>query len=230
MTADSPSRERPHPVSARELKAVLLAEREGTPFFIYRDRSGEQRIVGLSAQRTEFTVGRNFSADLSLDWDDQVSGVHAVIERLAGELMLLDDGLSRNGSFVNDERVHGRRRLRDGDLLRFGRTTVLVRNPADAGRSTTAPAPAPVEAVLSDQQRRVLSALCRPLHNDEPLSTLPTNREIAGELYLSVGAVKLHLRALFVKFGIAHLPQNKKRLALAQAALHSGLLTDRERT
>ena len=123
---------------------ILLAERDGTPFFIYRYRTGEQRIVGLSAQRTEFTVGRNASADVTLDWDDQVSAVHAVIERLAGELMLLDDGLSRNGSYVNDERVHGRRRLRDGDLLRFGRTNVLIRNPADPGRSTTAPAPMPI--------------------------------------------------------------------------------------
>ena len=35
----------------------------------------------------------------------------------------MDDGLSRNGTFVNGERLSGRRRLTDGDTLRFGGTT-----------------------------------------------------------------------------------------------------------
>jgi DNA-binding CsgD family transcriptional regulator len=36
--------------------------------------------------------------------------------------------------------------------------------------------------------------------------------------------VKAHLRSLFDKFGVADLPQNKKRHALVQAALRSGLV------
>jgi pSer/pThr/pTyr-binding forkhead associated (FHA) protein len=221
-------RERPGPTSGRELQAIIHAEREGAPFFVYRDAGGEQRIVRFDRGRSEFTVGRNAAADLSIDWDDQVSALHTVIERIADELMLVDDGLSRNGSYVNGERVRARRRLRDGDLLRLGRTVVLVRNPADAGRSETAAGSQVVQpAELSEQQRKVLNALCRPLMQTTTLIALPTNQEIADQLHLSVAAVKLHLRALFDKFGIAQLPQNKKRLALAQAALQSGLLAGR---
>ena len=41
---------------------------------------------------------------------------------------LVDDG-SRNGSFLNGERVTEQRPLRDGDVLRFGDTVVLFRAP-----------------------------------------------------------------------------------------------------
>jgi len=220
----------PGPSTARELQAVLHAARDRAPFLVYRDPAGAQRILGFGSERTALTLGRNPTADLSIGWDDQVSALHAVIERLASELTLRDDGLSRNGSYLNGERVHGIRRLRDGDMLRLGRTLILVRNPADADRSATAAALRPSQAAnLSEQQRKVLSVLCRPLTNTSELANLPTNKEIADELYLSVAAVKLHLRALFDKFAIGHLPQNKKRVALAQRALQNGLLSERDR-
>lgn len=217
----------PYPATARELQAVLRAERGGTPCFVYRRPDGEQRVVGFGAQHGSLTIGRSPGADLSLHWDDQVSALHAVIERLASELTLRDDGLSRNGSYVNGERVHGMRRLRNGDVIRLGRTSVRVRNPADADRRATAVAlTQPLVVNLSDKQRKVLGVLCRSLASAEPSAILPSNQEIADELFLSVAAVKLHLRALFEKFQITHLPQNKKRYALANSALESGLLTD----
>jgi len=153
----------PGPSTARELQAVLHAARDRAPFLVYRDPAGAQRILGFGSERTALTLGRNPTADLSIGWDDQVSALHAVIERLASELTLRDDGLSRNGSYLNGERVHGIRRLRDGDMLRLGRTLILVRNPADADRSATAAALRPSQAAnLSEQQRKVLSVLCRP--------------------------------------------------------------------
>ena len=44
---------------------------------------------------------------LSLDFDPEVSRVHAELERLGDDWTVADDGLSRNGSFVNGERVVG---------------------------------------------------------------------------------------------------------------------------
>jgi hypothetical protein len=41
-----------------------------------------------------------------------------------------------------------------------------------------------------------------------------------------VDAVKVHLRALFEKFDVAGLPQNKKRLAPAERALQSGIVSE----
>jgi pSer/pThr/pTyr-binding forkhead associated (FHA) protein len=46
-----------------------------------------------------------------------------------------DDGLSRNGTFVNDERVNGKRRMRDGDQLRVGHTVLVFRSPTPAPAS-----------------------------------------------------------------------------------------------
>ncbi len=51
-----------------------------------------------------------------------VSGVHGAFEVAGGEWTIVDDGLSRNGSYLNGERVFGHRRLRDGDLIRLGAT------------------------------------------------------------------------------------------------------------
>src|ERR1044072_9418761 len=117
--------------SAPELKAQIEAERGGRPFLVFRDSGGEQQILVVEEGRTELWVGRGESADLRLDWDEEVSGLHAQIEVVRGECTLLDDGLSRNGSFVGEERVEGRRRLRDGDTVRFGRTAGLFRRPGD---------------------------------------------------------------------------------------------------
>jgi pSer/pThr/pTyr-binding forkhead associated (FHA) protein len=157
--------------------------------------------------------------------------VHAELEPSGGVWTLVDDGLSRNGSFVNGERVNGRRRLRDRDMLRFGRTVVLFRAPADAGgqQSTMmADEGLLVAARLSDTQRKVLIALCRPFKDGATHATPATNQQIADELFLSVQAVKAHLRALFEKFRVEDLAQNSKRAALVQRALASGLISNRD--
>lgn len=221
--------EGPRPVTTAESRAVFHAEREGVPFLVYRDREGAQQLLRLQRERVTLAIGRNSAADLCLAWDDEVSGLHAQLEQVAGEYALVDDGLSRNGSYVNGERVHGRRRLRDGDMLRFGRTVVLFRNPDATARDVTKLAEKRLTSPdLSAQQRKVLLALCRPFRDGSVFATTPTNQQIADELFLSVDAVKLHLRALFDKFEVADLPQNRKRLALVQRALQSGLISERE--
>lgn len=219
----------PRSTSAPELKAQIEAERGGRPFLVYRDGGGEQRIVLVEEGTAALWVGRGESADLRLDWDEEVSALHAQIEVVRGECTLLDDGLSRNGSFVGEQRVDGRRRLRDGDTLRFGRTTVLFRRPGeDAPEATVTASQVPAAATVSPGQRRVLLALCRPFKEPSPFATPATNQAIADELQLSVDAVKTHLRALFEKLEVGDLPQNRKRLALVERALQSGVVSRRE--
>jgi hypothetical protein len=72
---------------------------------------------------------------------------------------------------------------------------------------------------LTETQERILAALCRPLQEHGAFATPATNQEIADEVFLSVDAVKGHLRALYAKFGIESLPQNQKRARLAEIAL-----------
>jgi pSer/pThr/pTyr-binding forkhead associated (FHA) protein len=220
----------PHASSPVELKERLEAERGGLSFFLYRDGRGKQHIYTLEDQPTrKIVIGRDPGADISLYWDEEVSGVHAELERVGDDWVIADDGLSRNGTFVNGERLRGRRRLKDGDASRFGETVAVFRAPAyGESRTTVLSDNEPISSTLSDTQRRVLIALCRPFKDSAPYATPATNQQIAEELYLSVDAVKTHLRVLFQKFGVEDLPQNKKRAGLVERTFQSGLISERE--
>jgi hypothetical protein len=219
----------PHPVTAVELKAQIEAERSGHPFLAYREAEGERRLLPIATGVTELWVGRSASSDVQLTWDEEVSTLHAQLEVVRDECTLVDEGLSRNGSYVNGERVTGRRRLRDGDMLRFGKTMVLFRAPAMAeSASTVVASDALAAAAVSPAQRRVLVALCRPFKDGAAFATPPTNQQLADELHLSVDAVKTHMRALFEKFEVQKLPQNHKRVAVVERALQTGLIAQRE--
>jgi hypothetical protein len=212
-----------------ELQQLLAAERTGRPFLVWRSGDGAQRILRLEPGRWRVTIGRDPEADVSLAHDHQVSRVHALLERAGQEWTLIDDGLSRNGSFVNGTRLVGRHRLADHDRLCFGRTEVRFRHsPTAPASDLTAPAEEGSGSIpLSPMQRRVLIALCRPVHESES-ATPATNRQVAAEASLSVNAVKAHLRVLFERFGLEDLPQNEKRARLAAAALVTGTLEPRD--
>lgn len=220
-----------HLASPAELQARIAAEREGRPFVVLRDAGGAQRIVALDPAAGSATVGRGEEAAIAIPWDRHVSSLHAELRLVAGSWLAIDDGVSRNGTFVNGERVAGRRRLADGDQIRVGRTTLVFRLPgASAGGSGAT-------AVLEDDdgpppltpaQRRVLVALCRPFRDGAEFARPATNRQIADELFLSVPAVKTHLRELGRRFGVDGLPQNEKRATLARRALETGAVRPSE--
>ena len=215
-----------HGSSAVELQARLDAERAGAAFLVYRDAERRQRILLLDRER--LTIGRGVGADVRLEWDNEISRTHAEIERVGDAWAVTDDGLSTNGTFCNGERLRGRRRLADGDQLRFGRTLVAFRAPALAdGATATALGGDALPITLSDTQRRVLVALCRPLL-DSPFATPATNQRIAADVFLGVDAVKVHLRALYRKLGISALPHNQKRARLVELAFQHGLVAEHD--
>jgi pSer/pThr/pTyr-binding forkhead associated (FHA) protein len=237
-----------------QLEAVTAAEHAGVPFLYWRDGDGEQRLFRLSAARSQVTIGRRVQSDVALSWDPEISRAHAVLEPGGQTWVLVDEGMSRNGSFVNGSRVDGRWPLRDRDRLRFGKTELIFRDPraVEAEAPLAAPAPAappeqpppveqlppleqppPVEAEpaapatgaahLTESQRKVLVALCRPMVQSDS-GTPASNQEIAGEVYLSVHAVSSHMHDLADRFGLAHLPEDEKRARLVAVVLRVGLI------
>jgi hypothetical protein len=208
-----------------EVKARLDAERRGGPFLVYRDGGGAQVILFLDAP---VTVGRRPDRDVALPWDTEVSRLHAQLEPVGSDWIVVDDGLSRNGTYVNGARISGRTRLRDGDVLRVGQTSMAYRRPESEDSMPTQIAGQRLTlGDLPPTQRQVLVALSRPYKHDE-FAVPATNQEIADELHLSVDAVKSHLRTLFQRFGIEHLPQNQKRSRLVAEALQAGVVATRD--
>jgi pSer/pThr/pTyr-binding forkhead associated (FHA) protein len=217
-----------HGATPRELQARIAAERLGTPFLVYRDGGGEQAIAALDELGDRLTIGRREGNHIVLGWDREVSRVHAALERVGRDWVIADDGLSHNGTWVNGNRVTGQRRLRDGDVIAIGATTLAFVAPlVEESQPTTTARHPHIGSVLTPAQRRALVALCRPLVKG-PYAAPATNQEIADELVVGVDAVKSTLRALFLIFGVDELPQNRKRAALAEVALRGGVVVRRD--
>ena len=212
------------PASEADIAEQQEAQRSGLAFLLYRAPPGRQQIALLQLGPGPLTIGRRQSNDVSLDWDPNVSRVHAQLEPVGGEWALIDEGLSRNGTMLNGRPLAGRQRLHDGDVVTVGMTELLYRAPPDTTISTTASPPERPPVDLTETQRRILMALCRPCLDPNILEPPATNRQIANEVSLSVDSIKSHLRALSAKFELGELPQNEKRIKLVGEALRRGVV------
>src|SRR3954464_12767116 len=164
-----------HSRSPTELKAELEAEREGAPFIVFR--AGPERVVRTLPEEGRLTLGREPACDLCFD-DHEVSRLHCELEHVGGQWVLADNGLSRNGTFLNGERLLGARALHDGDAIRVGATVITYRAPGErTDRETRPAAESQVAEALRPTQRAVLVALCRPYRDaSRSRSRRPTRR------------------------------------------------------
>jgi pSer/pThr/pTyr-binding forkhead associated (FHA) protein len=211
-----------HASSPGELQARLAAERASMPFIELRDGGGVQQLIPLTEE--EVTIGRTPASGLALSWDGQVSRSHAMLEAIDGVWTVLDDGRSTNGTFVNEERVTGRRALHHLDVIRVGATRLRFHDPREGSDlKLTEVASDAVAPPLTAAQRRVLVALCR--YSEGPA----TNEEIAQQLTVSVDTVKTHMRALFDAFQLGAAPPYRKRFELTRMAVDAGLVPPPER-
>jgi DNA-binding CsgD family transcriptional regulator len=178
-----------------------------------------RELVPLEAGR--LTLGADAANDLALAGDPTLSRLHAVLERYDAGWCVRDLD-SRNGTFVNGQRIWGERPLRPGDELRVGATRLVYRGdePGDAKR-TQASEPPPE---LTRREREVLVVLCRTVLAGEAFTEPASIREIAEALVVSEAAVKQHLAHLYDKFGISG-GGERRRVRLANEALRRGAVT-----
>ncbi|MGZ6840099.1 MAG: FHA domain-containing protein [Frankiaceae bacterium] len=105
----------------------------------YQNHAGRELVLSLSSGE-RFSIGRAPGSDIQLPWDDAVSRRHARIERSGDDWVVVDDGTSSNGTFVNEEQVSGKRRLRDGDVVRAGATRMTFHERVGGPQRTTSEA------------------------------------------------------------------------------------------
>jgi len=198
-------------------------QRQQCPTLLYVDPNGCDRSVPLR-DRSLVTLGRRPEADVCLPWDPEISRLHAELLHRAGEWVIVDDGLSANGTFVNGMPVEGRRRLQDGDLITVGRTSLTFCDPrADADVTMALPTELQPIRTYSEQQQRILRALCRPLVSDGEGVRPASDEEVAEELGIEARVVARELDAVGHSFGYGDLPPGERRLRTAISALRSGL-------
>lgn len=111
-----------HVASRAELDDALVRQKQGKvrrPWLevIHGDASG--KMYGLEGP---LVIGRAPDCDVRLDTPD-ISRRHARVERRHGSIFV-EDLRSRNGTYVNGQRVT-LRRLRDGDKIQMGPSSLL---------------------------------------------------------------------------------------------------------
>ncbi len=163
------------------------------------------------------TVGSDPSSDLVADRHG-LSRVHAAFERY-GEAWSVRDLGSRNGTFVNGDRVIGERALHAGDEILLGDLRNVFHSSATGAGPTEGLQQPPA---LTHRERDVLVALCRPLLGGDAFTEPATIKTIAAELVVTEAAVKQHIARLYEKFGVDEGGGERRRVRLANAAVARG--------
>jgi hypothetical protein len=209
-----------------ELAARKAAEDLGERFLVYRDEQGRQVIHTLVGSQGSLTIGRREEADIAIPWDPELSRLHASLDLRAGEWTISDDGYSQNGTWVNEVRLAGRRRLADGDLVRVGRTMIAYCDPVPiATGPTLVPGELSATPRFSEQQQRILRALCKPLFVDGEGINPATDEQVAAGTGIPLADVVVELDHLGRALGLDDMPQEDQRAEIALLALRSGLVS-----
>lgn len=127
-----------------------------------RDEHDGQRVFVLEPHDERLWVGRGSACDVRIERDEKASRCHAELVRFPDGWAVIDDGLSRNGTFVGGERIAGRRRLHDGEVVRCGGFLLTYRLAGASGAATRSDDGLLALPDLTPKQHRVLVLLCRP--------------------------------------------------------------------
>jgi hypothetical protein len=115
-----PASEQPVRAGAKGLSKYIHGILQKNQAYIITNLITEESQL-LRQSQMVWTIGRNRAAALPLP-DRNLSRRHAVLLYIIDDGFYLVDLNSLNGSYVNDQRVQQRQRLRDGDRIRLGAT------------------------------------------------------------------------------------------------------------
>jgi predicted component of type VI protein secretion system len=155
---------------------------------VIEDEAGTRSTVPFAAEA--IVVGRAPEATFRLD-DRNVSRRHARFVLQSGSVFVEDLG-SLTGTRINGERISGRRKLREGDLVQIGDYDLAVLQEQGAADDPGAPPPLPVtprETIVPHEPERVDAR--PPLAPEPPRSAAPSSPPRPVGLALAAGALAL---------------------------------------
>ncbi|MFO1518542.1 MAG: FHA domain-containing protein [bacterium] len=136
-------------IEVKMIKKVLKAlNKDSAPSLEVLNGVAEGKKILFTDDLQEIDIGRDPQCVLPID-EAVISRRHAKLTRKWGGVVLVDLN-SRNGCYVNNEKVQ-ERQLRDGDKLMLGTIKLLYRNPQDIN----------VEAIGQEISRKKKEALLR---------------------------------------------------------------------
>lgn len=171
-----------------------------------------------------FTIGKSSDNDLAVPSDPTLSRYHAVLEPV-GETWVIRDLDSKNGTFVNNERVFNDHVLRNRDELLLGETRLLFRAAAAKDDTTQKKKPAPY---LTPTEHEVLVLLCKPWKDGNAFTQPARVKDMAEQRFVTQAAIKNTLASLYLKFDIPEDEPDQRRALLANAAWESGVVGPRD--
>ncbi len=146
-------------------------------------------------------IGRVPECEVQLPGDPTVSRVHAVIEQTSEGLVLTDPG-SRNGTYLNGERLTRPRLVNPSDRVRIGPFVIVLQSAEDAYLETA-------DAGQAGEARlQLLTGLsARELEVLRLVAAGHSDQQIAETLFLSIKTVQSHLDRMRDKTGCRRRPE-----------------------
>jgi pSer/pThr/pTyr-binding forkhead associated (FHA) protein len=133
----------------------------------------DEEELDFELEEGENQIGRHPDCPITLA-QPSVSGRHAMIHGEGGKFTVEDIG-SRNGTFVNEQRVEGRVRLKHNDALRFGSARGRFHDPAEQ----TVAAAKPSSATVADANLATMDLGAARVNIDEASDASITS-QLAG--------------------------------------------------
>lgn len=165
------------PLEAKLVETCLLQEPSGDitssisaslPRLLVRSQSGQYHLLLMG--RTSWQIGRGQESSIFLA-DRMVSREHAILLQLArtGDFFFVDLG-SRNGSFLNDNRIETPVLLKEGDRIRIGKTELEYRDLPAPSREGNAEFP--YKLVLIQQAYKLQGEIWREILISQGISVI----------------------------------------------------------
>ena len=211
------------PHATAEFRLEEAVRNEGHPYLRYRD-GGAFRAIALDPSASPIYIGRDAGCAARILQDALVSRRHARVIFGAGQWSI-EDGPSRNGTFVDGKRTTGEQILDDGAMLTVGKTALSFHVPASATVVATLADEPPVRRLHpTPTQRKVLVELARPfLDPGADLPVAPTNAAIAARLGYQAATIRDAISDLYRQAGLARGTSDQRaelvRLAIREQAV-----------